>query len=187
MKRNYTDIHSKFYGVGKGRVYNLKGSLRDPSTLWPPPQIAHPLRLVTYKSEMEPTPQVRTTARHNVAEGLTSTFVGVDVGLIQERAIANIRKKIVYKTNDELDRMDIEYLKAYAKVCRDIASDSISHDTSSIGEVCVLSIYLLYLFILNWTFCYITSMYDIMLFWYITINTLRKCLLVAVFSNVKWT
>ena len=90
---------------------------------------------------MDTTSQVGTTARHNVAKGLTSTFVGIDVGLSQERARATIRQNFVYRTNDELDRMGIEYLKAYAKVCRDIASDVISNDTSSIGEVCVLSIY----------------------------------------------
>ena len=105
----------------------------------------------------------------------------------QERAQSTIWKNFVYKTNDDLDRMGIEDLKAYAKVCRDIASDVIFNDTSSIGEVCVLSIYLLYLFILNWTFFYIKSMHDIILFLCIVINTLRKCLLVAVFSNVKWT
>ena len=72
---------------------------------------------------------------------MTSEFVGVDVGLSRERARATIRQNFVYKTNDELDCMGIEDLKAYAKVCRDIASDIISNDTSSIGEVCVLSIY----------------------------------------------
>ena len=44
-----------------------KNALRDPSTLRLPPQISHPPRLVTYKSEMEPTSQVGTIARHNVA------------------------------------------------------------------------------------------------------------------------
>ena len=86
MKPDYTDIHSKFYGVGKGRIYNRKGSIRDPSTLRPPAPISCPPRLATYKLEMEPTSQVGTTARHNVAEGLTLAFVGVDVGLSQERA-----------------------------------------------------------------------------------------------------
>jgi len=90
MKPDYTDIHSEFYGVGKGRIYNRKGALRDPSTLRPPPPISRPPRLVTYKSEMEPTSQVGTTARHNAAKGLTSTFVGVDVGLSRERAQATI-------------------------------------------------------------------------------------------------
>ena len=90
---------------------------------------------------MEPTSQVGTIARHNVAKGLTSAFVKVDVGLSRERAQATIRQKFVYKTNDELYCMGIEYLKAYAKVCRDIASDRISNDTSSIREVFVLSIY----------------------------------------------
>ena len=141
MKLDYTDIHSEFYGVGKGRICKRKGALRDPSTLQPPPHISRPPRLVTYKSEMEPTSQVGTTARHNVAEGLNATFVGVDVGLSWERAQATIWKNFVYKTNDELDRMGIEDLKAYAKVCRDIALDRISNDTSSIWEVCVLSIY----------------------------------------------
>ena len=90
---------------------------------------------------MEPTSQVGTTARHNVAKGLTSRFVGVDVGLSRERARATIRQNFVYKTNDELDCMGIEDLKAYAKLCRNIALDRISNDTSSIGEVCVLPIY----------------------------------------------
>ena len=90
---------------------------------------------------MEPTSQVGTTAKHNVVEGLTSAFVGVDVGLSRERDRATIWQNFVYKTNNELDRMGIEGLKAYAKVCRDIASDRISNDTSSIEEVCVLSIY----------------------------------------------
>ena len=37
--------------------------------------------------------------------------------------------------------MGIEDLKAYANLCRNIASDRISNDMSSIGEVCVFSIY----------------------------------------------
>ena len=138
---DYTDILFDFYGVGKGRIYNRKGALRDPSTLRPPPHISRPPRLVNYKLEMDPTSQVGTTARHNVVEGLTSTFVGVDVRLSRERACATIRKKFVYKTYDELDCMGIEDLKAYAMVCHDIASDRISNQTSSIGEVCVFSIY----------------------------------------------
>ena len=72
MKPDYTDIHSEFYGVGKGRICNRKGSLRNPSTIRSPPPISRPPKLVTYKSEIEPTSQVGTTARHNIAEGLTS-------------------------------------------------------------------------------------------------------------------
>ena len=90
---------------------------------------------------MEPTSQVGPTARHNVVKGLTLAFVGVDVGLSWERARATIQQNFVYKTNDELDCMGIEDLKAYVKLCRNIALDRISNDTSSIGEVCVLSIY----------------------------------------------
>ena len=147
MKPDYTNIHSEFYGVGKGRICNRKGALRDPSTLRPPPSISRPPRLVTYKSEMEPTSQVGTTARHNVAESLNSAFVGVDVGLSRERARATIQQNFVYKTHDLLYCMGIEDLKAYAKLCRNIASDRISNDTSSTGEVCVLSIYLPFLLI----------------------------------------
>ena len=51
---------------------------------------------------MEPTSQVGTTARHNVAEGFTLAFVGVDVGLSREKARATIRQNFVYKTDDEL-------------------------------------------------------------------------------------
>ena len=46
---------------------------------------------MTYKSVMKPTSQVGTTARHNVVEGLTSAFVGFDVGLSREKARATIR------------------------------------------------------------------------------------------------
>ena len=46
---------------------------------------------------MKSTSQVGTTARHNVAEGLTSAFVGVDVGLSREKARATIRQNFVYK------------------------------------------------------------------------------------------
>ena len=90
---------------------------------------------------MDPTSQFGTTARHNVAKGLTSAFVGVDFGLSRERAHATIRQNFVYKIDDELDCMGIEDLKAYVKLCHNIALDIISNDTSSIGEVCVLSIY----------------------------------------------
>ena len=72
---------------------------------------------------MEPTSQVGTTARNNVSERLPSTFVGVDFGLSRERDRATIWQKQFYKTNDELDCMGIEDLKAYAKVCSDIAFD----------------------------------------------------------------
>ena len=72
---------------------------------------------------------------------MTSAFVGVDVGLSREKACATIRQNFVYKMDDELDCMGIEDLKAYVKLCRNIASDRISNDTSSIGEVCVLSIH----------------------------------------------
>ena len=47
MKPDYTDIHSEFYGVGKGMICNQKGALRDPSTLRPPPLISRPPRFVT--------------------------------------------------------------------------------------------------------------------------------------------
>ena len=87
---------------------------------------------------------------------MTSAFVGVDVGLSRERARATIRQDFVYKTNDELDFMGIEDLKAYAKLCRNIASDRIYNVTSSIGEVCVLPIYYFFIhFELNFLLHYI--------------------------------
>ena len=134
-------LDTQFRILQNGRICNQKGALRDPITLRPPPQISCPPRLVTCKLEMEPTSQVGTTARHNVSKGLTLTFVGRDVGLSREMARTTIRQDFVYKTNDELDSMGIEDLKAYAKLCRNIALDRISNDTSSIGEICLLSIY----------------------------------------------
>ena len=70
-------------------------------------------------------------------KGLTLTFVGVDVGLGWERAQATFCQRFVYKTNDEVDSMSIEDLRAYAKECRDTSFDILSHEITSIGEVCI--------------------------------------------------
>jgi hypothetical protein len=136
MKPNYTDVPSDFYGVGKGRIYNRKGALRDPTTIQPPPEIPRPPRVVALRSEMETTSQLGTVGRESVGDGLASALAGVEVGLGRERARAIVRQSFVYKTNDEVDALSIDDLRAYAKSCRDIASDVLSNDTSSMGEVC---------------------------------------------------
>ena len=54
MNPDYTDFPSKYYGVGRGRTYNLKGAFRDTTFPQPlPPLVSQPLRVVTLWSEME--------------------------------------------------------------------------------------------------------------------------------------
>ena len=86
---------------------------------------------------MDPTSQVGRVARDVVVEGLTSTFVGVDVGFSRERVWATFHQSFVYITSDEVDPMRIEYFRAYAKECHDGCFKVIPHNKDRRGEVCV--------------------------------------------------
>jgi hypothetical protein len=62
MQPDYTNLPSKYYGVGKGRTYNRRGAFRDPVFPRPPPPlVSHPPRVVSLPSEMEATSQVGRT------------------------------------------------------------------------------------------------------------------------------
>ena len=89
MKPDYTDASSKFYGVGKGRMYEREGSFHDP--LFPkatPRLVPRPHIIVTLRSEMEATSQIGLEARTVIGNNLPYYLVRVDVGMNWHRARA---------------------------------------------------------------------------------------------------
>ena len=76
---------------------------------------------------MKPTSQVGRDARNVMEDSLTSSFVGIDVGVSQKRAQSRYHESFIYGTNDEIDSMSPRYVKAYAKRCRDGWFDLLCH------------------------------------------------------------
>jgi len=51
MKQNYTNIKSKYYGIGKGRTYEQEGALRDEkASKANPPFVPQPKNLITLQA-----------------------------------------------------------------------------------------------------------------------------------------
>ena len=52
MKSDYTDLPSKYYGVGRGRTHNRRGCFQDPTFPQPPlPLMSLPPSVVNLRSE----------------------------------------------------------------------------------------------------------------------------------------
>jgi hypothetical protein len=82
MHPDYTDLPSKYYGVGKGQTYNQRGAFQDPSFPRPPPPlVSRPPRVVSLPSEMEATSQVGKDVRDAIEDNINSSLIGIDVGL----------------------------------------------------------------------------------------------------------
>jgi hypothetical protein len=62
---------------------------------------------------------------------------GIDVSLNRQRARSNAHDSFVYKTDDEIDRMSLEEVQAYAKFCHNGWKDLIGHEEGGIGSICV--------------------------------------------------
>jgi len=63
----------------------------------------------------------------------------IDIGLNRQRARADAHANYVYKIDEEIDNMNTEELKAYAKACRNGWKDLIVHEGEGVGSVCVNS------------------------------------------------
>ena len=69
----------------------------------------------------------------NVHSGLG----GVDLSLNRQRARENAHANFVYCTDEEIDNMNVEDLRIYAKNCRNGLRDLIFHEEEGTGTVCV--------------------------------------------------
>ena len=66
-----------------------------------------------------------------------SGLSGVDLCLNRQRARENARANFVYCTDEEIENMNVEYLKIYAKNCRNGLQDLIFHEEEGTRTVCV--------------------------------------------------
>ena len=82
MKPNYNDLPLEFFGLGKGRLYDCKGTKRDVELPRPePPLVNRPFRVEPLRSEMNATSQISREARDVMIENVHSGLGGVDLSL----------------------------------------------------------------------------------------------------------
>lgn len=87
MKPNYTNLSSKFYGVGKVQTYNHRVAFQDTTFPQPPPPLVpQPPRVVSLQSEMDATSQVGQEVRDAIKDNLKTLLVEIDVDLNRPRA-----------------------------------------------------------------------------------------------------
>ena len=138
MKPNYNDLPSEFFGPGKGRLYNRKGAKRDVELPHPePPLEGQPFQVEALRSEMDVTSQISQEARDVMIDNVYSGLGGVDVCLNRQRAHENARANFLYCTYEEIENMNVEDLRIYAKNCHNGFQDLILHEEDGTGMVCV--------------------------------------------------
>lgn len=84
-----------------------------------PPLVPQPPRLVTLWSELDATSQIGQEIRDVIIDNIQTALTGIDVVLNQQREGKGARANFVYKLDEEIDNMDIEEVKSYAKGFRD--------------------------------------------------------------------
>ena len=68
-------------------------------------------------SEMDATSQISREARDVMIDNVHSELSRVDLCLNRQRARENAHANFVYCTDEEIDNMNVEYLRIYAKNC----------------------------------------------------------------------
>ena len=86
---------------------------------------------------MEATSQISREERDAIIDNVHSGLGGVDVCLNRQRARENAHANFVYCTDEEIDNMNVEDLRIYAKNCRNGLQDLIFHEEEGTGTVCV--------------------------------------------------
>ena len=102
-----------------------------------PPLVSRPFQVETLRSEIDATSQISREARDVMIENVHSRLGGFDLSLNRQRARENARANFVYYTNEEIDNMNVEDLRTYAKNCRNGLQELIFHEEEGIGIVCV--------------------------------------------------
>ena len=86
---------------------------------------------------MDATSQISREERDVMIDNVYSGLGGVDVCLNRQRARENSRANFVYCTDEEIDNMNVEDLRIYAKNCHNGFQDLILHEEEGTGTVCV--------------------------------------------------
>ena len=119
-------------------MYDRKGAKRDVELPFPkPPLVSRPLWVETLRSEMDETSQISREARDVMIDNVYNGLSGVDVCLNRKKARENACVNFVYCRDEEIDNMNVEYLRIYAKNCCNGFQDLILHKKESTEMVCV--------------------------------------------------
>ena len=111
MKPDYNDLPLKFFGPGRGRLYQRKGAKRNVEFPRPePPLVSRPFRVENLRSEMDATSQISREARDVMIDNVHRGLSGVDLCLNRQRARENARANFVYRTDEEIFNMNVEDL-----------------------------------------------------------------------------
>ena len=111
MKPNYNDLPSDFFGPGKGRLCDRKGTRRDVELPRPElPLASRPFQVETLRSEMDETSQISQEARDVMIDNVYRGLGGVDVCLNRQRARENASANFVYCIDEEIGNMNVEDL-----------------------------------------------------------------------------
>ena len=102
---------------------------------------------------MEAPSQIGLEVRTVIGDNLPSALMAVDVGMDQHRARAHYRAHFSYKTNNEVDSISLEDVKAYAKHCQDGLFDLLHREEGGRGKVCDK----FYVFLIIVKSCFVSS------------------------------
>ena len=83
---------------------------------------------------MDATSQISREAKDVMIDNVYDGLGGVDVCLNQQIACENAHANFVYYTDEEIDNMNVEDLKIYAKNCRNGWKDLILHEEEGMGR-----------------------------------------------------
>ena len=86
---------------------------------------------------MDATSQISQEARDVMINNVYSGLGGVDVFLNRQRARENARANFVYCADEEIDNMNVEDFRIYAKNCHNGFQDLILHEEEGTRTVCV--------------------------------------------------
>jgi len=86
---------------------------------------------------MDAISQIIREARDVMIDNVYSGLGGVDVCLNRKKTRENACANFVYCTDEEIDNMNVEDLRIYAKNCRNGLQELIFHEEEGTGMVCV--------------------------------------------------
>jgi len=89
------------------------------------------------RSKMDATSQISQETRDAIINNVQTGLGRIDIGLNRKRARDNVHSNFVYNKDEEIENMNIEELRAYAKHCCNGWQDVILHGEEGVGSVCV--------------------------------------------------
>jgi len=90
--------------------------------------VSRPIGAFASHAGMQATSQVGKDVRTTIRDKLESILYGIGIGLNRQRVQSTARESFVDKTNEEIDSMCVEELRAYANKIRSGWKELIRHE-----------------------------------------------------------